>query len=66
MGKIVVEGDEPVGATKLSAVLEVVAGSSASVEVESLVAAAAASSAGEDDAVEKRPWNSSDEVEEGS
>jgi hypothetical protein len=66
VGKIVVEGDEPVGATKLSAVLEVVAGSSASVEVESLVAAAAASSAGEDDAVEKRPWNSSDEVEEGS
>jgi hypothetical protein len=66
VGKIVVEGDEPVDATKLSAVLEVVAGSSALVEVGSLVAAAAASSAVEDDAVEKRPWNSGDEVEEGS
>jgi len=66
VGKIVVEGDEPVDATKVSAVLEVVAGSSALVEVESPVAAAAASSAVEDDAVEKRPWNSSDEVEEGS
>jgi hypothetical protein len=66
VGRIVVEGDEPVDATKLSAVLDVVAGSSGLVAVESLVAAAAASSAVEDDAVEKRSWGSNDEVEEGS
>jgi hypothetical protein len=66
VGRTVVEGAEPVDATKLSAVLDVVAGSSGLVAIESLVAAAAASSAVEDDAVEKRSWESKDEVEEGS
>lgn len=65
VGRIVVEGDEPVDATKVSAVLEVVAESS-EVVVESLVAAAAASSAVEGEAVEKRSWKSDDDVEEGS
>jgi hypothetical protein len=65
VGRIVVEGDEPVDATKVSAVLEVVAESSVFV-VESLVAAAAASSAVEGEAVEKRCWKSDDDVEEGS
>ena len=53
VGRIVVVGDEPVDATKVSAVLEVVAESSEFV-VESLVAAAAASSAVEGETVEKR------------
>lgn len=66
MGRIVVAGDEPVDATKLSSVLEVVAGSSRLEVVKSLVAAAAASSAVEDDGVEKKFWGSNDEVEEGS
>lgn len=63
VGRIVVEGDEPVDATKVSA--EVVTESSEFV-VESLVAAAAASSAVEGEAVEKRSWKSNDDVEEGS
>ena len=66
MGRIAVEGDEPVGAAKLTSVLEVVAGSSGLVEVKSLVAAAAASSAVEDDVVEKKFEGSNDGVEEGS
>lgn len=65
VGRIVVEGDEPVDATKVLAVLAVVAESSDFV-VESLVAAAAASSAVEGEAVEKRSWKSCDDVEEGS
>lgn len=65
MGRIVVEGDEPVDATNVSAGLDEVTESSEFV-VESLVAAAAASSAVEGEAVEKRSWKSCDDVEEGS
>lgn len=66
VGWIVVAGDEPVDATKPSAMLEVVAGSSGLVVVKSLVAAAAASSAVEDEVVAKKVSGSNDEVEEGS
>lgn len=65
VGRIVVEGDEPVDATKALAVLDEVTESSEFM-VESLVAAAAASSAVEGGAVEKRSWKSCDDVEEGS
>lgn len=65
VGKIVDEGDDPVDATKASSALEIVEGSSEEV-FDSLVAAAAASSAVEVDEVEKGSWKSDDEVEEGS